>query len=496
MSKFYITTAIAYANAAPHMGHALESIQADALARYRRAVGDDVYFLTGTDEHGIKIVRAAAAAGQTPAEFTAANSAAFRAMREEFTLSWDDFIQTSDRERHFPAVTALWQRLVAAGDLYQQDYTGLYCSGCEEFKRETDLIEGKCEVHQREPEVVSETNWFFRLSRYSEQILTALESGEVALVPSLRKAELLNLLREGLHDISFSRPAESLGGWGVPVPGDPTQLMYVWCDALTNYISALGYGSADESRLQRYWPADCHMVGKDIVRFHAGVWLGMLLAAGLPLPRQIYIHGFVTSSGAKMSKSLGNVVDPVALAREWGADVLRYYLLAEIPSGQDGDYSPQRFAERYSSDLANGLGNLVSRVIAMAHKVSPDFTIEQLDPAAEQAAATMRAGVASHMAEYDFRRALAAIWELVTFANQYVDTQKPWELTEPAARAQTLGTLLELLRQLALALAPFLPTTAERIAAALGVEQAADTAWGSVPRFTLTRPEPLFPRRD
>lgn len=496
MGKFYLTTAIAYANAGPHMGHALESIQADALARYRRQQGDDVYFLTGTDEHGIKIVRTAAAAGRSPAELTAANVAAFRALSDDFTLSWDDFIQTSDRQRHFPAVTALWERLVAAGDIYQQQYTGLYCSGCEEFKRQTDLVEGKCPLHQRAPEEVSETNWFFALSRYSERILAALESGEVRLVPALRQAEIMNLLREGLHDVSFSRPAESLGGWGVPVPGDPTQLMYVWCDALTNYISALGYGTDDDAKFRQYWPADCHIVGKDIVRFHAGIWLGMLLAAELPLPRSIYVHGFVTSSGAKMSKSLGNVVDPVALAREWGADAVRYYLLAEIPSGQDGDYTPERFAERYSADLANGLGNLVSRVIAMALKVSPEFSLDSLDSTAATETAKMQSAVEVAMTEYDFRRALAAIWQLVTFANQYVEQHKPWEISDATEKQKVLGTLLEILRQLSIALAPFLPTTAERIQTALGTSVDSAREWGSVGSLTLTRPEPLFPRHD
>lgn len=502
MSKFFLTTAIAYVNGAPHLGHALEFIHADAVARYRRQRGDAVYFLTGTDEHGVKIVKTAAELGLPVREFVDGNAQKYVDLKQTFELSWDDFIRTTDQKRHWPAVEKLWKKLAATGDLYEKEYEGLYCSGCEAFLAEKDLLDGKCPVHARPPEIVKEKNWFFRLSKYSATILQKLESREVAIVPEFRAKEFINVVKDGLHDVSFSRPAESLKGWGIPVPGDDSQLMYVWCDALTNYISAVGYGD-ETDQFKALWPVDVHAIGKDIVRFHAGIWLGMLLSAGIALPKQIYVHGFVTSEGQKMSKSLGNVVDPVGVAHEWGVDALRWYLLSEIPNGQDGDFSQLRFKEKYNAELANALGNLVSRVIAMALKVSSDqFSVSSFDDAGRVESEKMWVNLDHAMGEYDARLALLAILEAITWANKYVDETKPWALakTDATRHVVVLGTLLEVIRQIALALSPFLPTAAAKIAATLGVSLDGDFAdvqkWGAIPKFHLTKPEILFPKKD
>lgn len=508
MSKpFYLTTSIAYANAGPHLGFALESVWADAIARAARQRGRETHFVTGTDEHGQKIARAAELAGVSPQAFVDANSAQFQSLRAALDLSWDDFIRTTDRTRHHPAAAKLWQVLAESGYLEKRSYTGLYCAGCEEFKRPADLTEGGlCPNHQVAPTEVAEENWFFRLSAFTGQIAELFESGRVQIVPANRATEFRQLLAEGLHDVSFSRPCSSCD-WGVPVPGDDSQVMYVWCDALTNYISALGYGSANDAPFQKFWTdgAVTHAIGKDIVRFHAGVWLGMLLAAELPLPAKIWVHGFVTSEGQKMSKSLGNVVDPVAAAAEWGVDALRYYLLSEIPAGQDGDFSAARFAEKYGAELANGLGNLLSRATTLARKNALDgvFTVTALDENAAVATQKMWTELEAALGNYDLKNALAAVWGLVDFANKYVDDTKPWTLKTPAVAAElsrVLGTLLEILRQLALALAPFLPQTAEKMAAALGVPLGGSLTelqkWGGAPSFPLGESVMLFPRRD
>lgn len=527
--KFYVTTSIPYANAEPHVGFAMEIIQADTLARYHRQRGYDVHFLTGSDEHGVKQFNSAKALGISTQELSDRNSDKFRALREPLNLSWDDFIRTTDQVRHWPACQKLWRKLVAAGKLEKRKYKGLYCPGCEEFKLEKDLLDGKCPNHPASLQVVEEENWFFRLSDYSDQILKILESKQVEIVPEFRAKEILNVIKEGLHDVSFSRPKASLP-WGVPVPGDDTQTMYVWCDALTNYISAIGYAVASDqfpvsseeknstlnppsSTFQIWWPADTHVIGKDIVRFHAAIWLGMLLAAEIKLPKRIYVHGFITSEGKKMSKSTGNVVSPIEVVNEWGADALRYYLLSEIPSGQDGDFSKARFEEIYNAHLANGLGNLVSRVVAMASKQGSEFRVpsfedsikfatrnSQLETHGKEQAEKMWQGINTAMQEYDFRRALLSVGELVEWANKYITETKPWELKNDLEKQTIiLRTLLEVIRHLALALYPFISTTAEKIAGSLGVELTGDfeklKEWGGVREFKLTKPEILFPKK-
>src|SRR3989338_4064433 len=371
MEKFYISTSIAYVNAPPHIGFALESLQADVLARWRRQKGEEVFFLTGTDEHGAKIARAAEVAGKTPRELVDENAEKFRELKKSLNLSWDNFIRTSDEKVHWPVAQELWRRLEKAGDLYKKSYQGLYCVGHEAFVTQKDLENGKCRDHQKEPEIIEEENWFFRLSKYSEVIKEKVESGELKIVPETRKNEILSLLREGLEDISFSRPSKDLS-WGVPVPDDDTQTMYVWADALSNYISGRGGISEWEKH-----PADIHLIGKDILRFHAAIWPGMLLSAGLPLPKAIYVHGHITSGGKKMSKTLGNVIDPEELLAEYGTEAVRYFLARHITPFEDGDITREAFKDAYNADLANGLGNLASRIMTLAQTYLPEpVTVE------------------------------------------------------------------------------------------------------------------------
>ena len=464
------------------------------MARYYRQRGYPVRLHTGTDEHGIKMVKTAKELGMSPQELADENSDKFRATKELFDISFDSFIRTTDAEHHWPSVVKIWEKLVAKGDLYEKEYEGLYCYGCEEFKQEKDLVEGKCVNHNRAPERVKEKNWFFRLSKYSDAILQKLESREMAILPAFRATEIINFVKGGLTDVSFSRPRSSLT-WGIPVPGDATQVMYVWCDALTHYISALDYAGESED-MRKWWPAEVQCIGKDIVRFHAGVWLGMLMSAELPLPRSMYVHGFVTSEGQKMSKSLGNVVDPVVVAEEWGVDALRYYLLSEIPNGQDGDFSAVRFRDKYQGELGNALGNLVSRTVAMVWKAYPDgvFPMPALDSALLP---DPFPAVDAAMTDYDFRTALLGIWDAAAWANKHIEENKPWSLKEERGKqAVVFGNLLVVLSRIAVALYPFLPTASEKIGHMLGV--AVDTVGtGEVPAaYQLAAGGILFPRKE
>ncbi len=451
MKKFYITTSIAYVNGAPHVGHALEFVQADATARWRRAQGDDVFFLTGTDEHGAKVVRAAEAVGKSPREYVDLNAEKFRTLKETLNLSWDDFIRTSDEVRHWPNAIAIWEKLVIAGDIYKKTYKGLYCVGHEAFVTEKDLVDGKCRDHNAAPEVIEEENWFFRLSKYADEVKRYIESGELKIFPAGRAKEICNFIAQGMEDVSFSRPSRDLS-WGIPVPGDDTQTMYVWCDALTNYLFP-----------KDRWPADVHMIGKDILRFHALYWPAMLLSAQMPLPKALFVHGHITSEGQKMSKTLGNVVDPVALVAKYGADAVRYYLLREIPATEDGDFGVAKFEERYTADLANGLGNFAARTTALAKKYGVTTT-EIPDAEVAEHIATAKTAIDAKMGEYKYHEALAALWGLIAFANQYMNEKKPWDAGVALPdKNVAIGNSLFILVTIADLLAPFLPEAAEKI---------------------------------
>jgi len=498
--KFYITTAIAYANSAPHMGHAMEFILTDAIARYKRMMSYDTFFLTGTDEHGVKIYNTALKNDLKPQELVDQNADVFKNLKGLLGLSNDDFIQTTDKERHWPAAQKLWNVLVDKGDIYEKEYEGLYCEGCETFMKEKDLVDGKCAIHKKEPSIVKETNYFFRLSKYSEKIVELIESGEVQIVPDFRKNEFLNIAKEGLHDVSFSRSREALP-WGIDVPNDSDQVMYVWCDALTNYISAIGYAK-DTDQFKKYWPADMHVIGKDIVRFHAGIWLGMLLSADLPLPKSILIHGFVTYNGEKMSKSLGNVVDPIAIVDEYGLDSLRHYLLREIPLGKDGDFTDELFIERYNAHLANNLGNLVNRIhtLISRNEIS-DFSFDVDFESYKEEVDRVWKKYISDMNDYNIHEAMLTVWELVDFANKTMEETKPWALMKEDKEKgiAVLSNLLEVLRHISILVSPFIPTSSQKIRNIIGLSESIDlegeNGWGSVKGWAcLGEKEILFPR--
>lgn len=491
MARFYITTAIVYTNAAPHIGFALELVQADAIARYRRMLGDDVRFLTGTDEHGTKIMRSAAEAGVETQQFVDGIAAQVGELASRLGISNTDFIRTSDRVRHWPSAQLLWKRMAEKGDIYKKSYEGFYCVGHEAFVKQSELVDGLCPLHKSKPERIEEENWFFRLTNYTGKIRELIESGRMRIVPESRASEILNLLDDA-EDVSFSRPSAQLP-WGIPVPGDESQTMYVWADALTNYISALGYGT-DQAGMA-HWPADVHLIGKDITRFHAIFWPAMLMSAGLEVPRHIYVHGFITVDGEKMSKSLGNVINPFELLDQYNADIVRYFMLRELQSTDDSDFSYKNLNHRYNSDLANGLGNLVQRVLTLidsklggnvSYDASWDASIPQLQSVLDD--------TDYHRAFTQFRLhdASAAVWSKIALANAYFNEQEPWKQEGDAQRV-TLGVAATMVAHIVWLLQPFMPATAAKISASLGAPLA---VWKDGQDITVTRGEPLFPRKE
>lgn len=461
-SKFYITTSIAYTNAPPHCGFALEVIQADVLARYNRILGRDVFFLTGTDEHGQKIARTAKDCGKDPTEFCEEISSRFRDLKKALNLSNDDFIRTTDQKRHWPTVSKVWQTLKGNGDIYKKKYRGFYCVGCEAFLTEKDLVSGKCPVHKKEPEVVEEENYFFRLVKYQEQLKRVLTGEEIKILPEGKKKEMLTFINEGLEDISCSRAREKLS-WGVPVPDDNSQTVYVWFEALLNYLSALGYVEGDE-KFKKYWPANVHCIGKDIVRFHLLLWPAMLISLGLSLPKSVLIHGFITVGGEKLSKSLGNIICPFKLVEKYGVDAVRYYLLREISPTEDGDYTEQRFAERYNADLASGLGNFVARVVTLVDKFKVQSSKRKVAVQNSKLGEFIdetKNNYSTALDGFKFNEALGVVWGLIGFCDKYIDATKPWEGKENSQ--EVVGNLLVVLAEIAVLLKPFLPGTAEKI---------------------------------
>lgn len=486
--KFYITTSIPYANAGPHVGHILDPLIADVLARYRRSRGEEVKFLVGTDEHGAKIVRKAEEENKTPQELVDENSAKFRALREILNLSWDDFIRTSDKARHWPGAQKMWKALVGSRDIYKKNYHGLYCVGHEAFVTEKDLVNGKCEDHQKEPEVIDEENWFFRLSKYPKEIESKIRNRELRIIPETRQNEILSFMKQGLEDVSFSRPSKDLS-WGVPVPNDPTQTMYVWCDALVNYISAIGYGHEDEKALnefEKWWPAEIHVIGKDNLRFHAAIWPGMLLSAGLPLPHLIFVHGFVNVEGQKISKTVGNVISPYEVAKKYGTDAVRYYFLREFPSYDDGDFSYKKFEERYNGDLANGLGNLVARVATLGAKLEGIYDFEnKVDDAVLEKVKKIKNEYEKAIEEIRLNEALARIWELISFADSFINEKKLWLVKEESELNKYLSSVSYIIVALSGLLGPLLPDAAEKIGKQFIVENS---------ELKIKKGENLFPR--
>lgn len=488
-NKFYITTSIAYVNAPPHIGFALELLQADVLARYRRLVGDDVWFLTGTDEHGLSVSRSAEKAGLAPQDFTNKISDEYVKLTKALNISNDDFIRTTNQERHWPTVIKFWNELVEAGDLYKKKYKGLYCVGHESFIKKSELIDGKCPLHKTTPEEIEEENWFFKLTKYKDEVKNKIKNGDLEIVPESRTKEVLNLLDDA-EDISFSRPVSSLK-WGIPVPNDPEQTMYVWADALTNYISSIGY-KENKPKFQQFWPADVHLIGKDILRFHAIYWPAMLLSVGLPLPKSVYVHGFITVEGEKMSKTIGNVIDPFALIEKYGVEPVRYFLLREIPSYEDGDFSYKKLEERYNGDLANGLGNLVQRVATMIENnmdgelIYDNKNLELKVPGQHTYDKAIK--------EFRLHDALGEVWKMVAKANQYIDEQKPWTQAKenPKEFLETITSLVAMIHDIAWLLRPFLPDTSAKIVEIFGGENQKDISNGH--HFIIKKGKPLFPR--
>ncbi len=450
--KFYITTAIPYVNARPHVGHALEYVIADAIHRYREIVGSEVRLVSGADENALKNVQAAERAGVSIQEFLDKNSKIFEEFYKLLGVKLDEFRRGSDQNLHWPGVIKLWELVEKNGDLYKKKYKGLYCVGCESFKTEKELVDGKCPEHDRVPEVVEEENYFFKLGKYQDLLLKLIESDEYKIVPEKRKNEALAFLKGGLEDFSVSRSNERAKGVGVPVPNDPKQRAYVWFDALTIYMTASGYGY-DEALWDTWWPADLHIIGKDIFRFHSLYWPAMLLSAGLPLPKELLVHGFITSGGRKMSKTIGNVVDPYEIIEKYGVEALRYFLLSQIPTLDDGDFTEERFKEVYNADLANGLGNLVSRVKGLGQKSKVLGAKAKLKFSKE---------VAKAFESYQLNQALDAIWKRIKKVDILINENEAWNL-KGSKKEDLLKTLNAEIRQIAYDLRPFLPETADKI---------------------------------
>ncbi len=507
MNKFYVTTAIDYVNASPHIGHAYEKIAADILARHHSLRGKDVFFLTGVDEHGSKVEKAAKDAGMSPQDFCNKMSAQFQRAWEKLEIEPNYFIRTTEA-RHARVVQELFARMKAAGDVYKGSYSGLYCEGCEDYLRERDLdTQQNCPNHKKPPRQLTEENYFFRLTRYKDRLRKWLTENQTAVRPLGRLREVLNQLDDPeLGDFSVSRARSSLT-WGVPVPDEAEQVIYVWIDALTNYLTGVGY-LTDAEHCLRYWPADLHLIGKDIIKFHAIYWPAMLMSAGLSLPKQVFGHGFITVEGQKISKSIGNVIDPNVLSDTYGADAVRFFLFAATPFDQDGDFSRADLIYRVNADLANNLGNLLNRTLTLTERYSNGRVPEMngKDSEAGRAAAVV-AEVDEHISELEFARAIGSIFGLVDDTNRLLNDRKPWTLFKDGKIDEGRAVLyvaLEHLRQTALLLYPFTPRLGDGIWRQLGYDtpikescRAANFLTEAIPAQQAIRNEgPVFARLD
>jgi methionyl-tRNA synthetase len=518
--RYFITTTIPYVNGDPHIGHAEEFVQTDVFGRYHRLRGDDTYVLTGTDENALKNVQAAEKGGIPVQDLVQRNSQKFKDLATSLDFQFDQFIRTSVDPRHAAAAEKLWRAVDAHGDIYKKRYSGLYCVGCELYYNENELDEnGRCPEGHDPPELIEEENYFFRLSRYQDQLHDLISADRLLVIPRTRKNEVLSFISRGLQDFSVSRSRERASGWGIPVPDDPSQVIYVWFDALINYISALDYATEGEL-YQRFWidnPNRTHALGKGVIRFHAIYWPAMLLSAGVPLPTTEFVHGYITLGGSKISKSLGNVIDPAELVRRYGTDAVRYYLLRAVTPTGDHNFTYEGFEARYTADLANDLGNLLNRTVSMIRRyregvIPAPGDATGLENALRDVAERVPSAVRSALDEYDPQAALNSLWELVTATNKYVEDSAPWKLAGAAKKGEegahvrlstVLYTLAEAVRVIAALLEPFLPSVASRMNDQLGLESGG-TNWPSRYRWEglviegteVAEPAPMFPRLE